>query len=107
MKLLSYISGQTDLPWKAITWLGNGHTIPCDVISNFESVLLINDNMFPQINSPKYDTFMGERINLLWVIPITKEEYNFVQDNDVDKLIEKYDGNLEDIIIFDEKPKFI
>jgi len=107
MKLLSYISGQTDLPWEAITWLGNGHTIPCNVISNFEAVLLINDNMFPQINSPRYDTFMGERINLLWVIPITKEEYNFVHDNDVDKLIEKYNGNLEDIIIFDEKPKFI
>ena len=50
---------------------------------------------------------MGERINLLWVISITSEEYNFVQDNDVDKLIEKYDENFEKIIIFDEKPKFI
>ena len=107
MKLLSYISGQTKLPWQAITWFANGHTIPCNAISDFEAVLLINDNMFPQINSPKYENFMGERINLLWVIPITKEEYNFVQENDVDKLIEKYNGNLEDIIIFDEKPKFI
>lgn len=58
-------------------------------------------------NSPKYEKFMGERINLLWVIPITSEEYNFVQDNYLDKLIEKYDENFEKIIIFDEKPKFI
>jgi len=107
MKLLSYISGQTDLSWKSITWIGNGHTIPCNVNSNFEAVLFINHNMFPQINSPKYKTFMGERINLLWEIPITNEEYNFVQENDVDKLIEKYDGTLENMIIFDEKPKFI
>lgn len=107
MRLLSYISGQTNLPWQEITWFGNGHTIPCNAIDNFEAMLFINDNMFPQINSPQYENFMGERINLLWAIPITKEEYNFLQDNDVAKLIEKYNGNLEDIIIFDEKPKFI
>jgi len=107
MKILSYISGQTNLPWQEITWFGNGHTIPCNVIDNFEAVLLLNDNMFPQINSPKYEKIMGERINLLWVIPITNEEYNFVQDNDLDKLIEKYDENFEKIIIFDKKPKFI
>jgi hypothetical protein len=107
MELLNYISGQTTLPWREINWLGNGHTIPCNAINNFEAVLLINDNMFPQINSPKYDAFMGERVNLLWVIPITKEEYNFVRNNGSAKLIEKYSGNLENIIVFDEKSKFI
>lgn len=107
MKMLSYISGQTNLPWQEITWIGNGHTIPCNSISNFEAVLLINNNMFPKINSPKYDNFMEERINLLWIIPITREEYNYLQDNDVDKLLKKYNGNLEDMIIFDENAKFI
>lgn len=107
MKLLGYISGQTNFPWQVIAWLGNGHTIPCNAIENFEAVLFINNNMFPQFDSPKYEKFMDERINLLWIIPITKEEYNFVQNNDIDKLFEKYKGNLEEIIIFDETPKFI
>ena len=29
---MRYLSGQTGYPWHAYSWLGHGHTFPCDVI---------------------------------------------------------------------------
>lgn len=108
--ILSYISGQTGLPWVHRTWLGHGHTIPCDQIwpeeKAFSSVLLLNSkfrNDLPGINFPKY---RGDDINLVWIVPITEDERLFAQSNSSDKLIERFSGN-EPVWVFDGKKKFI
>lgn len=107
--ILRYISAQTGLPWAYQTWLGHGHTIPCDQIwpdeREFSSVLLLNSNSrddLPRINFPQY---RGDRVNLLWIVPITEEERAFAQSNSSDKLLEKHDES-NPIWLFNRKAKF-
>lgn len=107
MKMLSYISAQTTLPWKAITWLGNGHTIPCNAVDGFSAVLLLNSNVYDEINHPVYKDFMGERINNLWLIPLTSEEYEFAQSHSSEELLDNYNGDLNDVVVFDGHAKFL
>lgn len=44
---------------------------------------------------------MGEQINLLWIKPITTEEYNYIYENGVDSYLK--DRNKQDIYVFDNK----
>lgn len=70
----NYTSSQTNLPWHRITWLAHHHTIPCDAFpgTEFTAVLLTNDPHFgPAIPLPE---FRGDRVALLWLLPITAGE---------------------------------
>ena len=107
MKLLSYMSAQTTLPWRALTWLGNGHTIPCNAIDGFSAVLLLNSNVYNDIDNPVYKNFLGERINNLWLVPLTSAEYEFAQSNSSEELLDKYSGNFNDLVVFDGHAKFL
>ena len=77
-EVIRYVSGQSGLPWQRITWFAPGHTINCKVISSsradvrFEAVLLVRDPLgAPQVDLPPY---RGDRIDLLWMVPITQSE---------------------------------
>jgi len=74
MKLGGWLSGQTNYPWSYYTWLGDGHTIPCDGWANprFEFAALhvaTDPRLVPQLPS-----ILGDPVNLLWVVPITEQE---------------------------------
>lgn len=75
--IASYISGQSQMPWVNITWLGSGHTLPSDVFGNlsggrFPYALLINEHpSFPGFSLPE---FRGDPVTLLWMIPISESE---------------------------------
>ena len=78
--LATYMSGQTDLPWYNFTWLGEGHTIPCDVFrktvpsSQFVAVLLTkNPTDAPHVSLPPIN---NDEVSLLWMVPLTQKELN-------------------------------
>ncbi len=82
--MIGVISGLSSLPWQEITYLGHGHTIPFSSIEGYEYILFLNARNLKNSNSPKYADFMNEKINLLWLKPITSEEYNVVVEKGVD-----------------------
>jgi hypothetical protein len=87
--ILSYVSAQTTLPWAHRTWLGDGHTIPCDQIPGglhrFPFVLLLRS----PVGAPAIDlgSYRGDRINLLWMVPITSEERAFAEAHGTSELL--------------------
>ena len=78
----SYLSGQARLPWRAFTWLGPGHTIPCDdwASTKFTAALLQREH--PAL--PKSVTLppqFGDPVHVLWFIPITEAEREYAISN--------------------------
>lgn len=79
----SYLSGQSSLPWAQFTFLGHGHTIRCETFSldpslrRFTAVLLLEQ----PATAPKIDLpfVAGEKVRLLWAIPITADEQAFCE----------------------------
>lgn len=85
-KFLRYLSGQTGLPWDQYSWLGDGHTLPCDSWRNsdFQFALLSrNAPGFPQVNLAEQ---FGDPVNLLWFVPTTDQERQLVMDQGSDRL---------------------
>ena len=74
VKFGRYVSGQAGLPWSHFTWLGHGHTIPCDAWSNpqFTSAILVSEH--PAIGTLDVGEYRGDPIAALWFLPITAAE---------------------------------
>jgi hypothetical protein len=72
---ISYVAGQVDLPWARYTWLGHGHTIPCDAATGrgFPAVLLAHGEDV-DLPSP-LPAFAGDPVNVLWLTPVTADEW--------------------------------
>ena len=62
--------------------------------------------MIPEIDAPEYPLFRDEPVNLIWTVPVTKEEYDYLVKKDADALL-ACAKDLSRIHIFDGKPKFI
>ena len=99
------ISVMASFPWNEITFFAHGHTLPYKNISGFEALLFINPKMVPGLEMPQYKEFMGDDINLLWVVPITAQEYTSTMNNGVESLLRNA-KNLQTIHVFDGTPKF-
>ena len=87
---MEYLAGQSNLPWAQGTWLGEGHTVPCDSCpsakdgSNFSAVLLTKAPAGgPRLRLPSY---RGQPVNLLWCLPITESERAFAMAESGDEL---------------------
>ena len=89
--LLPVVSYLSAMPWKELTHLGHGHTVPYDGIDEYKYILFINANEVEGIEAPAYNDFMGDRINLLWLKPITEEEYDYVVENGVAEYLQGKD----------------
>ncbi len=94
MQLARYLSGQSNLPWENLTFLGNGHTVPCDAFSedpglrHFTAVLLVDHPPgAPEINPLRMD---GDRVMLLWVVPITEAERQLIVEERSAEFIERF-----------------
>ena len=77
------ISWLTAYPWADLTFFGHGHTIPFKNIKGFDYLLFLNSRMLPEIPAPDYPDFMDEKINLLWLKPITAAEQKEIADKGV------------------------
>jgi hypothetical protein len=106
-QMFSYLSAASAYPWREDTFLAHGHTIPYDRIAGFAAVLFVNPRMVTSLEMPEYESFMEDPINLLWVVPITKEEYQFAQQHDIGETLRQVKGDIARIHIFDGEPKFI
>lgn len=89
--VMRYLSGQTNLPWNNHTWLGPGHTIPCDAFAGtgangaFTAVLLTpHPDGAPAIGLPR---LRGDSVGLLWAIPITEREREFAMAQGSDAVL--------------------
>ena len=103
MPMLERMSGWAQMPWGNITSLGHGHTISCNAIEGFAAVWLLNANLLSPGASPAYAPAFGERINLLWAVPITQEEYDFLKSYNMEKIFPLTFA--KGIHIFDGTPK--
>ncbi len=89
---MRYLSGQTGYPWHAYSWLGHGHTFPCDVIppgpdgTLFPFVLLQRE--LRAEGCVLLPAYRGDRVSLLWMIPITKAERDFAESHGSEQLAE-------------------
>ncbi|MVP02434.1 suppressor of fused domain protein [Paenibacillus lutrae] len=106
MKLLQYISAQTNLPWSHMTFLAEGHTIPCEEISSIDSafdyVLMTRPADAPQMD---YPNLTNERVNVLWLVPITAAERRHAEEFSSEDLMKR--AGSAKLWIFDGTPKFM
>lgn len=105
MKMYSYISGISALPWHEISFLGHGHTIPCDVIDGFSAVWLLNSRLLPEIAAPSYPDFMENKVNLLWVIPLKQREYEMIKELGTEEVLSWIEKDIQKLPIFDGSGK--
>ena len=92
-------------PWQEITFFSHGHTVPFDAIDGFGAVLFINPRMIAGLEQPEYKDSVSD-MSLLWLIPLTIQEYDLIMSEGTRALMEQAE-NLENIHVFDGKPKFI
>lgn len=102
----SWLSSLSAYPWKEITFLGHGHTIPITMIKGYEAVLFVNPRLVPGLEMPSYEPCLEEPVNLLWAVPITGAEYRFATEHDIDETLKHVRGDIGRIHVFDGTPKF-
>lgn len=93
-RLARYMASQSALPWQQFSFLGHGHTVPCDafaddeMLRDFTSILLVDSPASaPELNPPRID---GEKVSLLWTVPITAEEQQMAEKDGSKNLIERF-----------------
>lgn len=97
----------SNFPWDQLTFLAHGHTIPFRNLSGFAAVLFVNPRFAEELESPLCSRFLdGGAVNLLWVVPITQEEYDYAVKNSSEELLKRAKDPSR-IHIFDGKAKFI
>lgn len=99
------IAAITDLPWKQESFFAHGHAIPFEDIDGVAALLLVNSKYLKGAEVPVYEPFMGENVNLLWLVPVTQAEFDYARSNGIDKLLECA-VDIDTIHIFDGKGKF-
>lgn len=79
MQLAQGIAGIAGMPWRKISWLGEGHTISSDVVTPpFESFILSS----ALYNGPQLPPLQvgGDKVNIYWAQPITQKERIFAHE---------------------------
>lgn len=102
----SAMSSLAAYPWQEITFFAHGHTVPYRGIKGFEAILFINPRMVPEVEQPAYEECVDEDVSLLWLMPITAQEYEFAMKESSEALLQ-HAADLKRVHIFDGKPKFI
>ncbi len=108
MGMLNWLSAQSGLPWRYLSWLGHGHTIPCNRLPGFEAVLFLDPRELAGIEGPELPPVMGEPVSLLWAVPLTPEEYYFARTAESSTaLLSRCRGRAEELPVFTGEGKFL
>ncbi len=83
-----YISAQSNLPWSYYTFLGPGHTIPCDSWQNREFSSALLQTSHPAVPTPALPPQFGDPVNILWFTPISEAEVQMAMDQSSDRLVQ-------------------
>lgn len=89
--VFSAMSWLASYPWNVLTFLGHGHTIPFKNIKEKDYLLFLNDRKLKNSDSLHYPDYKGEKINLLWLVPITQQEKEFIEEKGVDEYLKDKD----------------
>jgi hypothetical protein len=73
-RFASYASGQSNLPWNNYTWLGPGHTLPCDSWQNPSHTAALLEHEHSGASRIALEKLFGDPVNVLWFVPISEEE---------------------------------
>lgn len=73
-RFAEYLSGQTSLPWTKSTWLGVGHTMPCDSWRNEEFAFALLEASVGDLPTMILGPIFDDPVNVLWMTPISEEE---------------------------------
>jgi hypothetical protein len=85
----SYISGQSNLPWNKYTWLGPGHTLPCDSWQNSNHTMALLQYAHSGTPRIALEQFLGDPVNVLWFVPISEEERQVAIDQGSEQLVSR------------------
>lgn len=83
----SYLSAQSKYPWARFSWLGSGHTIPCDSWSNSIYDFAAITDTSPIGKQPAYPPMLEDPVNLLWFLPITVGEQKLAAAKTTEELL--------------------
>lgn len=106
MAMFQYISAQSCLPWREDGWLGHGHTVPCSQLNGIVRVLFVNASLAGLLEKPEYPLYDGERINLLYLVPLTQDDFDYVVEMGSVEALRRYSGTMDELIVYDGKSKF-
>ena len=73
-KFAGYLSGQSNLPWRVYTWLGPGHTIPCDSWHNSAFTFAMMSREHAGVPRVSLGSQFDDPVNVLWFVPISEAE---------------------------------
>lgn len=77
MSMAEGISSLADIPWRHLSWLGEGHTIGSKKVpAPFESFIL-SSALYNGADITLPTELSGDKINLFWASPITQKEREF------------------------------
>jgi len=85
----SYLSGQAQLPWEQFTWLGPGHTIPCNAWRNrkFTAAVLVSEHpALPALELPRQ---FSDPVSILWFLPVSDAERQLAMDKGTGELMKQ------------------
>jgi hypothetical protein len=81
--IITWLGSQGRFPWHFRTFLGTGHTMPCDglprsaVAAAFNSQLWLKDP--PGVPAARFPDFRGDPVSVLWGLPITSAERDLAE----------------------------
>lgn len=76
MKMAESIATMADIPWRHISWLGEGHTIGSSKLpAPFESMVL--SSALYNGEAIQLPEMYGDKVNLFWASPVTQQEREF------------------------------
>lgn len=104
--MFSVMSDVANMPWNEHDFLWHGHTFDFPNIKGFSQILLINPAYIEGMECPQWRRFLGNRVNLLWLVPITAEEFKALSENGIAEMI-KICAEPQKLHIFDGRPKFL
>lgn len=87
-QFVGYLSGQSNLPWSYYTWLGPGHTLPCDSWQNTNFSFAFLSREHPLAPRLSFEPLFGDPVNLLWFLPISASEKELAIEAGSERLAE-------------------
>ena len=104
--MYSVISDVATIPWKEMDFLWHGHTFDFPNIKGFSQMLLLNPAYIEGMECPQWRKFLGNRVNLLWLVSITAQEFDLLHEIGIAELIKRSPAP-QRLHIFDGSPKFL
>ncbi len=88
-----YLSGQTNLPWHYYTWMGPGHTVPCDAWQNRKFTFALLSPKHAAVPEFELGLCVDDPVNVLWFLPVSAAERKFAMDEGSDRLQQQLAAN--------------